>query len=109
MRIACACGFSQQVDREGVAVAASLLAAHCTTSHPEADPHALTVEDLPADGSTDVRISCLAPQCHGLALTRRTHREYVAALAIVFHSAHEGHRLRIEVDGVLLAETPHFS
>lgn len=82
-------------------LAAALVLCHAAVPHCN---HTLAVTRLPHDppGTVELRLECLHPQCQRLEAEvweLRVDPRYVAAYVVAFHTSHEGHRLRMTIDG----------
>jgi hypothetical protein len=96
MKLNCeTCG--QSIGETDVAPAAEgmLIAAH---ARDHLSPHALGIETVPP-GAVHLEVDCL--KC-STGIKVNVPREYVGAVTICFHSEHEGHRVRLVVDGAQL-------
>lgn len=83
----------------GVLLASTVLCAHSTTAHRK---HQVTVEqegEAPSAPGTvrSLKIECLAGD--EAVWETACPLELVPALALVFHTGHEGHRMRLTYDG----------
>jgi hypothetical protein len=79
----------------------------CHTVMPHTGAHALTatVDDakLGAQGDVHVVIKCLQQGCAKKPPSEfRVPKEYVGAVTLLHHSAHEAHPMELSVDGVML-------
>ena len=104
--IVCSCGVTVPVEASSRAalpaiVAGAVLGLHATKPHSE---HVVTftLDDWPAP-TVSLEVECLASGCadrgNVVLLETRCALELVPAIALVFHTSHEGHPLRLRVDG----------
>lgn len=95
--LSCAeCAAATEAPSEPVAAALVVLAAHAGP-HPKG--HALGVSALP-EGECDLSLECLAGcKREPRAIRVRTPRDLVMVHALLFHSLHEGHTMRVTLDG----------
>ena len=72
----------------------------CHAIHPSCALTAHFEEDAaPVRPRRDLVITCLAGPCELRTVTHHVPIELVGAMTLLFHTAHEGHPLRLEYDG----------
>lgn len=102
MRVRCeACAVEAETPAESPAAAFLLPFALHTGEHPS--PHPLAAPGA-AGGPHTLLLRCLAPACQSRPseVVVQTSEWLAPVHALMFHSYHEGHTLRIEWDGVVI-------
>lgn len=91
-------------DGDGWLLQLLALVSHTTWPHGACHPIELQVNGgpVPRDGEREFRIVCTHPGCdRGVTdAIYKVRPEFFGAVAIAFHAEHEGHPLRLLVDGV---------